>query len=119
VQVLVLGATSGTGRLLVDHLLADGHDVRALARDPEKGAPLAAMDVEVVQGDLTDPDPTALRAAIAGAEAVAFCAGSGSATGKDQTLLVDLHGAVRSIDAALAAGASRYLMLSSMSADDP
>jgi uncharacterized protein YbjT (DUF2867 family) len=118
--VLVHGATGGTGRLLVDHLLADGHQVRAMVRDPEKGAVLAdETSVEVVPGDLTDPDGTALAEATRGVDAVVFCAGSGGATGKDQTLLVDLHGAVRTIDAAVEAGADRYVMLSSMAADDP
>lgn len=118
-RVLIHGATGGTGRLLADHLLAAGHDVRAMVRDPEKGAVLAEAGVEVVPGDLTDPDPTAIVAATGGVDAVCFCAGSGSATGKDQTLMVDLHGAVRTIDAAVEAGVDRYVMLSSMAADDP
>lgn len=117
--VLVHGATGGTGRLLVDHLLADGHQVRALVRDPEKGAALAEAGVEVVPGDLTDPDPGPITEATRGVDAVAFCVGSGGATGKDQTLVVDLHGAVRTIDAAVEAGVDRYVMLSSMAADDP
>jgi uncharacterized protein YbjT (DUF2867 family) len=118
--VLVHGATGGTGRLLVDRLLDDGHQVRAMVRDPEKGAALAeGAGIEVVPGDLTDPDPTALADATRGVDAVAFCAGSGSSTGKDQTLLVDLYGAVRTVDAAVEAGAERFVMLSSMAADDP
>jgi uncharacterized protein YbjT (DUF2867 family) len=119
VHVLIIGATSGTGRLLVDELQQAGHEVRALVRDPDKGAALAEQGVEVVPGDLIDPDPTAIVDATTGVDAVAFCAGSGSKTGKDQTLMVDLHGAVRTIDAAVAAGAGRYVMLSSMAADDP
>lgn len=117
--VLIHGATGGTGRLLVDHLLAAGHGVRALVRNPEKGATLAELGVEVIPGDLTAADATAIVEATRGVDAVAFCAGSGSATGKDQTLLVDLHGAVRTIDAAVEVGVDRYVMLSSMAADDP
>jgi uncharacterized protein YbjT (DUF2867 family) len=118
VLVLVHGATGGTGRLLVDRLLDDGHQVRAMVRDPDKGAPLAERGAEVVPGDLTDPDGTALAEATRGVDAVAFCAGSGSSTGKDQTLLVDLYGAVRTVDAAVEADASRFVMLSSMAAHD-
>lgn len=117
--VLVHGATGGTGRLLVQHLLDDGQQVRAMVRDPDKGAPLAELGAEVVPGDLTDPDGGPITDATRGVDAVAFCAGSGSATGKDMTLMVDLHGAVRTIDAAVEAGAQRYVMLSSMAADDP
>jgi uncharacterized protein YbjT (DUF2867 family) len=120
VLVLVHGATGGTGRLLVDQLLRDGHQVRAMVRDPEKGAVLAEeTDVEVVPGDLTAPDATVIADATRGVDAVAFCAGSGGSTGKDMTLLVDLHGAIRTIDAAVEAGAERFVMLSSMAADDP
>lgn len=117
--VLIHGATGATGRLLVDRLLEEGHDVRALVRDPEKGAVLIEAGVEVVPGDLTDPDDTALVEATRSVDAVAFCAGSGSATGKDQTLLVDLYGAVRTIDVAAEAEVGRYVMLSSMAADAP
>jgi uncharacterized protein YbjT (DUF2867 family) len=119
VLVLVHGATGGTGRLLVDRLLDAGHAVRVLARDPDKAAPLAEAGAEVVPGDLTAPDGSAIVEATRGVDAVAFCAGSGSKTGKDQTLLVDLHGAVRTIDAAVEAGVQRYVMLSSMAAHDP
>ena len=120
-HVLVIGATQGTGRQLVDRLQADGHKVRALVRDTsgDAAADLAAAEVDVFAGDLADPDDAPIEQATDGVDAVAFCAGSGSSTGKDQTLLVDLYGAIRSIDAAEAAGVGRYLMLSSMAADDP
>ena len=117
-QVLVIGATRGTGRLLVDRLLADGHRVRAGTRAPGPAEGLAAAGAEPVPADLEGPDEP-LRDALRGAQAVVFCAGSGSGTGPDATLRVDLHGAVRSIDLAVQLGVERYVMLSSMAADDP
>ncbi len=117
-QVLVIGATRGTGRLLVDRLLAEGHRVRAGIRAPGQAEALAAAGADPVPADLEGPDEP-LRAALRGAQAVVFCAGSGSGTGPDATLRVDLHGAVRSIDLAVALGVGRYVMLSSMAADDP
>jgi uncharacterized protein YbjT (DUF2867 family) len=115
VQVLVIGSTRGTGRLLVDRLVADGHDVRAMVRDPDQAEDRRAAGATPVIGDLEGD----LRAAIDGVDAIAFCAGSGSSTGPDATLRVDLHGAVRTIDLAVDLGVRRYLMLSSMAADDP
>jgi uncharacterized protein YbjT (DUF2867 family) len=115
VQLLVIGSTRGTGRLLVDRLVADGHDVRAMIRDPAQAEDRRAAGADPVLGDLEGE----LRDAIAGVEAIAFCAGSGSQTGPDATLRVDLHGAVRTIDLAVELGATRYVMLSSMAADDP
>lgn len=52
--ILVTGATGTVGRQVVAHLLERGADVRALTRDPAK-ADLPA-GVEVVRGDLSEPD---------------------------------------------------------------
>jgi uncharacterized protein YbjT (DUF2867 family) len=52
-MILVTGATGTTGRHVVAGLLAAGHDVRALVRDPGRAALPAA--VEAAAGDLGDP----------------------------------------------------------------
>jgi uncharacterized protein YbjT (DUF2867 family) len=115
VKVLVIGSTRGTGRLLVRRLVADGHDVRGMIRDPGQASDVEAAGATPVRGDLEGD----LRPAFDDVEAVAFCAGSGSSTGPDATLRVDLHGAVRSVDLAEEVGARRYVMLSSIAAGDP
>ena len=56
-NILVTGATGTVGRQVVAELLARGHFVRALTRDPAKAGFPAG--VEVVRGDLTDPDSLA------------------------------------------------------------
>jgi uncharacterized protein YbjT (DUF2867 family) len=53
-KILVTGATGTVGRQVVAELLARGHEVRALTRDAAKAALPAG--VEVVEGDLTQPD---------------------------------------------------------------
>ncbi|XVV00022.1 SDR family oxidoreductase [Actinosynnema sp. CA-248983] len=63
--VLVTGATGTVGRHLVHQLLAEGHAVRALTRDPARANLPDA--VEVVRGDTTDAE--SLRAAFTGATA--------------------------------------------------
>jgi uncharacterized protein YbjT (DUF2867 family) len=114
-RVLVIGATGGTGRLLAERLLADGHHVRATSRDAGRLEALRALGAEPVVADLEG----ALGHAFEDVDALAFCAGSGGHTGPDATLRVDLHGAVRTIDLCLEHGIERYVMLSSMAADDP
>ncbi|WP_066360170.1 SDR family oxidoreductase [Herbidospora mongoliensis] len=59
---LVTGATGKAGRHVVDRLLAEGQRVRALTRHP--GKVIFPAQVEVVRGDLTDPD--SLRDALRG-----------------------------------------------------
>jgi uncharacterized protein YbjT (DUF2867 family) len=55
VKVLVTGGTGFVGPKVVQALLAQGHEVRALVRRPERAAQLAAWGAELVTGDVTDP----------------------------------------------------------------
>jgi NADH dehydrogenase len=66
--VLVTGATGFVGPHVVHALRARDVPVRALVRDPRRGAKLTAWGAELVQGDVTDP--ASLRAAVEGADAV-------------------------------------------------
>ncbi|MCA0891245.1 NAD(P)-dependent oxidoreductase [Qipengyuania flava] len=52
-RILVIGATGGTGRKIVDELLSNGEEVTALVRSPGEGEPLPA-EVTVVGGDALD-----------------------------------------------------------------
>jgi len=66
-QVLILGATGGTGRELVKQALGHGHSVRVMARDPDRVKSVHPR-LEVVKGDIADT--AALTAAAKGQEAV-------------------------------------------------
>jgi putative NADH-flavin reductase len=74
----VLGATGRTGRRLVEYALADGHAVRALARDPAALDALAHPRLAVLAGDARDP--YAVEALVVGADAVASALGGGTRT---------------------------------------
>jgi uncharacterized protein YbjT (DUF2867 family) len=76
-MILVSGATSANdnGVELVKLLDKAGQKVRVLARDPQKAASLKSANVEVVQGDLSDP--ASLDKALQGVEKV-FCLVSNS-----------------------------------------
>ncbi len=53
------------------------------------------------------------------ADAIVFAAGAGPGSGPERKRTVDYEGAVKLIEAAEALGVRRYVMVSSMGADDP
>lgn len=66
-NVVVFGATGGTGRALVKQALGHAHTVRAFVRNPDR-LKVIHHRLEVVRGDITDRK--AVAAAIAGQDAV-------------------------------------------------
>jgi nucleoside-diphosphate-sugar epimerase len=65
---LVTGATGFTGGHLALHLARSGRQVRALVRDPARASHLSAAGIELVVGDIRDPET--LRRATAGVDVV-------------------------------------------------
>lgn len=112
-RVLVVGANGNTGTRVV-HLLKQGpHEPVAMIRHGDHEPKFDAMKTETVRGDLEQP----VDHAVAGCDAVVFTAGARSRTPPEKTRDVDRDGAIRTIDAAAAAGARRFVMLSAMGAD--
>ena len=72
-RILILGATGGTGRELVEQALAAGHEVTAFVRDPSK---LPPGRVRPVAGDIVR-DSTKLDDAMRGQDAVVSALGVG------------------------------------------
>src|SRR2546421_8571622 len=67
-KVFVTGGTGFIGGHVVRHLRDRGDEVVCLVRNPEKGRNLAAIDCEIVQGDLGDE--AAIRAGMSGCDAI-------------------------------------------------
>jgi len=78
-RVCVTGGTGFIGRALVRRLLAEGHEVRVLARPSSRADALPALGVEIVRGDLTDT--AALDGAVSGTEIVFHTAAKVSGPG--------------------------------------
>lgn len=100
-------------------LSAAGHRVRGLVRDPAQAGDLSAAGMEAVILDLESADVHAYVSAIEGADAVVFAAGAGPGSGAERKQTVDHDAAVKLLDAAVAAGVGRYVMVSAMGTDDP
>lgn len=106
-RMTIFGATGPTGRQILAAGLAEGHTMRAFARQPEKIADFSGR-VEVVEGDALDREPVAR--AVAGADAVISALGTGSELG-ETTVMSD--GTKNIVAAMQAAGVRRLVVLTS------
>jgi hypothetical protein len=71
--VLVVGATSRIGRIVVRKLMLRGYSVKALVRtSDEESVQLLPRSVEIVIGDVGDP--TTVKAAVEGSNKIIYCA---------------------------------------------
>ncbi|GMQ07730.1 hypothetical protein CsSME_00051809 [Camellia sinensis var. sinensis] len=71
--VLVVGATSRVGRIVVRKLMLRGYTVKALVRKAdEQAVDMLPTSVEIVIGDVGDP--SSLRSAVKGCNKIIYCA---------------------------------------------
>ncbi len=112
-RVLVTGATGNLGPFVIQALQADGHRVRALVRESSDRTWLTANNVEMVEGDILQPDT--LDAAVDGMAAVIHLAGlhDSWAPRAQDFFEANVDGARNVRDAARAAGAHRLVFVSS------
>lgn len=115
-NVLVVGANGQIGKQVVEKLhQSREHSVKAMVRKEEQAAAWKEQGIETVLSDL-EGSVEKLTQAFKGADAIIFTAGSGGHTGPDKTLLIDLDGAVKTMEAANAAGVERYVLVSAYDA---
>jgi len=98
-KFLVLGATGTVGSQVTRELLARGHQIRVLTRNPDKAKSLGA--VETVVGDLMDP--TSLRAIYAGVDGAFLLTGLSPS---------ESHEGLMAVTAAIPAKLKRIVFLS-------
>jgi uncharacterized protein YbjT (DUF2867 family) len=111
VKILVTGGTGFVGPKIVHALRAQGRDVRALVRRPERATRLAGWGAELATGDVTDP--ASLRAAVNGCthvvHLVAIIRGSPSDFHRVMT-----QGTTDLVAAAKEAGIRRFVLMSAL-----
>lgn len=112
-NVLVIGANGQIGKQLVA-LIQESESLKAKAmiRKQEQAAYFEELGAETVLVDLEE-DTKKIAEAAEGVDAIVFAAGSGPKTGADKTMLIDLDGAVKSIEAAKQANVKRFVLISS------
>jgi dihydroflavonol-4-reductase len=116
VRVFLTGGTGFIGGEVARLLRERGDDVRALVRTPAKAGTLRALGCDLVEGDLSDE--AALRTALQGCDAVVHAAAVYEIGVPEERRadLVDANvcGTERVLGAALAAGVSRAVYVSTV-----
>ncbi|MET1030271.1 SDR family oxidoreductase [Domibacillus tundrae] len=117
-KVLVVGANGQIGQKLIELLQgSDKHEVRAMVRKEEQAEAFKEKGIEAVIADL-EGGVDELTDAAQGCDAIVFTAGSGGHTGPDKTLLIDLDGAVKTVEAAEKVGVKRFIIVSALQANN-
>jgi putative NADH-flavin reductase len=104
-KLTIIAATGGIGLQLLEQAVAAGHDVTAVARNPQNLSPAPAR---AVAADLASTDPAALHLAVAGADAVLSALGPRSKADAG----VAARGTKVVIQAMQAAGVRRIIVVS-------
>jgi uncharacterized protein YbjT (DUF2867 family) len=118
-DVVVAGGAGKIGLRLLRLLHQNGHRARGLIRKEEQGAALRSAGAEPALVDLETVSVPDLAIAIKGADSIVFAAGAGPGSGEERKRTVDYGGAVKLIEAAQHEGIRRYVIVSSVGADDP
>ena len=111
-NILVLGATGGTGRLIVSEALAREFNVTALVRSAEKAGDLKGA--RLVEGDARDV--SALRAALRGQDVVVSALGTPASPFREVTMLSSATRAL--VEAMKAEQISRLIAITGIGAGD-
>jgi uncharacterized protein YbjT (DUF2867 family) len=115
--VAIAGGHGKIGHRLTSLLAERGDRVLSLIRDPAQADHVSTAGGEPVIVDLEDTGVGELAGSIQAADAVVFAAGAGPGSGAERKLTLDRDGAVLLAEAAKAANARRYVMVSSVGAD--
>ena len=110
-RIVVFGATGSTGRRVVDHALAAGHDVVAVARRPERVEPRPHLTARA--GDVLEA--AGLRESCRDADAVVSCIGPSSNRRPGRLMSV---GTANMVAAAEDAGVGRFILQSGIGLSD-
>jgi nucleoside-diphosphate-sugar epimerase len=110
-RIAIIGGHGKVALHLARRLSDAGHSVSSLIRNPEHSHDVSRSGATPVLLDVEQAGVAELGTAMAGHDAVVWSAGAGGGN-PARTWAVDRDAAIRSMDAALAAGVDRYVMVS-------
>ena len=110
-RILIIGGHGKIALLLAPLLVARGDDVTSVIRNPDHAVDVSATGATPLVADIEELDVAGLAALVEGQDAIVWSAGAGGGN-PARTYAVDRDAAIRSMDAAAAAGVDRYVMVS-------
>lgn len=110
-RILVFGGHGRIALLLAPLLVARGHEVTGVIRNPDHVTEVEDGGAIALVADIETMDVDALTEIIRGHDAVVWSAGAGGGS-PERTYAVDRDAAERTMDAAERAGVRRYVMVS-------
>ncbi len=118
-MVAIAGGHGKIALRLTRRLSARGEAVVGLIRNPDHAEDVRARGGQPVVCDLEHASVEELAVAVTGAAAVVFAAGAGPGSGAQRKLTIDRDGAIKLLEAAGSVDVPRYLMVSSIGAENP
>jgi uncharacterized protein YbjT (DUF2867 family) len=116
-EVLVAGATGGTGRIIVGNLIQMGITPHVLVRDIPAAQKILSEPVTYHEGDVRNYEP--LVPHFAGIDIVISAIGTRTPVGKNAPKNVDYQGVANLVKAAQFNAVSRFILISSIAVTHP
>ncbi|KIC59965.1 NAD(P)H-binding protein [Microbacterium hominis] len=110
-RILIIGGHGKVALQAEPLLVRAGHDVRAVIRTADHADEVAAAGAHPEVADVAGLDIAQLTDLVRGSDVVIWSAGAGGGDAA-RTYAVDRDAAIRTIDAAAAAGVDRFIMVS-------
>lgn len=114
-RVVIFGGHGKVAMLTGPLLVAEGHRVTSIIRNPDHADAVAATGAVAVVADVETLDEAAVTDLVRGHDAIVWSAGAGGGN-PARTRAVDHDAAITSMAAAVAAGVDRYVMVSYLGA---
>lgn len=118
-NVAIIGAHGQIGQLLIPLLVDRGDQVLAVVRKAQQSGRVTELGAMPLVFDIESMDSRDLSPFLKGIDTVVFTAGAGVGSGPLRKRTVDYGGSVLVQRAALDAGVSRFIQVSTLNADHP
>jgi nucleoside-diphosphate-sugar epimerase len=118
-RVAIAGAHGQIAQRLIKLVIARGDAVTGLVRNPAHVAEIEQLGAAGVVCDLEQDTIDEVSAALEGCDAAVFAAGAGPGSGAERKVTMDRDGAITLLQSATRTGVGRFVIVSSVGAENP